>query len=736
MFRPRPRTASLVVALLALGAVSACNDYPVHRLLDSFEVRVTSKLNNADPVKLDFLWVIDHSTSMCQEQVALAEGFQSFITALQQLGAIDAQMGVVTVQQVKDASAGSGATLRIVNIGGFVHRPAEVFPPNCIESVRRPCTNDASCVNPNFNYAFTNITDAQLCPATEGEDLGFDALDGTWACDRPGSLANIPNINCSVNSACVSRCDAQGDGDSYCKGQFGPDAVCYVPGGTSFDDAGCMLPPKTQGCPAEAELPEIIGTDALDLFRCNSTVGTSTTLQAGFEGAFRSAWLALETRPCYCGDGCDPTPGEYPCDLNRCAEAGATTGCTYLDAPNCPRNPDGTLGDACQFNQLVRDDAYLVLVFVSDDDDCSVDPRIALTGDLARANAGLEPTKEGWRDCQRANDQLLGNKELMEGFCEFRRSKDANIYCPSDCVVGSDAKDADGNAKCAGGCALDSAERAACLEQADAGLGLFPASSSSKDAKFYAPVAEFVSRFKALKPDPAQVIVAAIVGDTVTDGTLTGVDLELKKQRDHVNYYHSLFADRKPGQAPYICAGGRGEAGYGSRYIQLAEGFGDNGVVQNICEGAGFGPALTNIANTILRRVVKVCLPQPPEVYTADEVAGAANATFAAGDPKIRVQRTRNGAPEELTFYANPTFDPTTSTYVEDGYTIAPSPDCRRGRGNVEGEGSACIQTRDCNPGLSCIEGRCQIYNDAIFFTQVPEPTDVIEINYRADLGL
>ena len=67
--RVRTAVAYWLLSCLAVLA-TGCNDYPVHSLLDSFEVRVTRALTRNQAVKVDFLWMIDHSSSMCQEQRA------------------------------------------------------------------------------------------------------------------------------------------------------------------------------------------------------------------------------------------------------------------------------------------------------------------------------------------------------------------------------------------------------------------------------------------------------------------------------------------------------------------------------------------------------------------------------------------------------------------------------------------------------------------------------------------
>lgn len=690
----RNPTRLLLVSALCLLTLS-CNTYPVHSLLENFRVRVTDKLSADEAVKLDFLWVIDHSASMCQEQRDLAKGFKSFIEQLQSLGSIDAQMAVVTVQQVQDKS-------EIKVVGRFMHNPAQALPANCMERVRYPCLTDGECAQPR-SFTFPQPTDSTLCePASKQFTPAFP--DTSWRCVAPSAASNLANVNCSLNSYCVARCkDITNHTD--CRAMFEPNVPkdqqrikCVIPGGgTNLDQAGCLFPPESDGCPPADQLPPVLKSDQLDLFRCNATLGAGQLFEAGFEGGFRSAWTALDPNGPNCSyDACVAHLRSCCTDGGAwCKDDQNDAKCSKDKAEMCEMLKDEK---NCQNRALVRDGAYLVIVFVSDDDDCSVDHKLnPLDKNVI--------TKEVWGSCQRLGDQLAGNYALNEGNCEFKRGKDANVYCPSDCSAGSTKKDSSGKLKCPNGCKDGSAEQNACMAKVDEGFDKMVRVHNA-----IPPVGRWVNLFKSLKPDPARVIVAAIAGDTLE------TDNPAQAFRDRVNYYNSTFKDVAPKQVPYVCEGSRGEAGYGSRYVEMAQSFGDNGVVQNICKGSDFGAALENIATTILKRVVKVCLPQPP--FEQD------------GLPQLTVTRTRNGTAEVMEYTDGPQAGNDKSFY------IAPSPDCRAGKADLPGQLAACKVTRDCSAGLTCIDGLCQAYNDAIFFSEVPDPTDVIEINYAADLGL
>ncbi len=718
--RGRTSVALGVLACLTVLA-TGCNDYPVHSLLDSFEVRVTKSLTRNQAVKVDFLWMIDHSSSMCQEQRALANGFAAFIEKLQNYGRvnpndppfIDAQMAVVTVQQIPDST-------EIKKIGEFVHKPATTLPPSCIERTKQPCVGDSDCTSPKCFKMYNFDASASMCPK-EGETcLTPPAMStGNWYCKADTASPQFNNNdNCSVNTHCQLRCNTDSDCYATFEPNIGPQGKHRVFCNKSTGQPGCMFPAETEGCPTADKLPGVLKQSAalsevkcafdhhcsggtcvvpngakegvcydksgkikkkgsqLDYFRCAASVGANQTKEAQFEGGLRSMWTAL-----------DP------------------------NGLNCPKGTNGLPTAACQYKQLVRPDAYLVLVAVSDDDDCSytfeLDPYVG-DGTSAGAKDTLKKVlpDEVRTYCQQYGDRAAGNRDLVNGYCEYMKYKDKQggkppRKCPSDCL------------------SLDpkSADYAACKTESDANVALLLKENPQEYLQNwrFASVTDFVNRFRSLKTDPARVIFAAITGDTLSGGTTTDKQSDL----DRGSYYRSILRNQAGPQAPYICAGERGEAGYGSRYIQVAKAFGDNGLMSNICKGADFSDALGNIADTILSRVVKVCLPHPPQVDPK------------TGLPQLKVTRTRGTKSEEMQYVA----DSKTPGATEKSYYIKATADCLVGKTNLAGQqGQTCAKTIDCPEGLACQDGLCKIYGEAIYFVVTPQQGDAIDVNYAADI--
>ena len=79
-----PTRYALPLALALLFLLPGCNQVPIEGLEKSLQIEV-EKSSGDEAVKIDFLWVVDNSTSMCEEQIQLAENFEQFTTKLSEL---------------------------------------------------------------------------------------------------------------------------------------------------------------------------------------------------------------------------------------------------------------------------------------------------------------------------------------------------------------------------------------------------------------------------------------------------------------------------------------------------------------------------------------------------------------------------------------------------------------------------------------------------------------------------
>ncbi len=537
-------------------AVAACSSPAVPAAADTESGDAAVAV--AGPKKYDILWVIDHTLSMADHQRGLTQAIPQFVQTLQAKGGVDVRTAVVTVQQLPDPASTYGITVK--QIGAFRHEAALSFPPNAAERFIAPCyvdgpvdatTPSAQCrdgfdftyvAGVNYKAPATSLLKTgnavppygdvvkHYAPSLPGKDV---SSTNQWRCAQPNFAAGVSNDNGSSNSHCWWNCWT----DAQCQQLFqDPKMICHTPGGASGDPklASCQLPPDTQDCPPADALPAVLGNDQLSLLHCIAAVGISATEQSTVEGGLRSAWLAL-----------DPA------------------------GPNCP--------DAahCQNQQLLRDDATLVLVFIADEDDCSV----ALDQPLPDAwtDTPFSP-HTSWGNCQFVGDAAGGDPALAEAECLYLKYKQTNpaaFLCPSDCT----------------------ATDAACVGEAAKNV-----SASKPLDKRFGAVADFLAKFKTLKAKPEQLVVAAITGDSPDQAFSGGQQAALSAQvhTDRVMFLASALVSNASSRIPHICQSGKSQAGYGSRYLQLAAALGANGWAANLCDDLPM--TLTNLATFLANR--------------------------------------------------------------------------------------------------------------------------------------
>ena len=526
------------------------------------------------PVELDLLFVVDNSASMCHEQYALGRSIDSFVSGLQALPQLDLRLAVV-------------GTHNVVPAGRFVFEPASGFPPACIESKTWPCLGEQDCI----------------------AEFG----DG-WEC-KAYAASQTYNMNGSVNSSCIFKCDGdeqccaefchadECDGDVTCLEAMCVDAPtqectyeCNTPEGGGSGN-GCKRPPDTADCPAA--VPPILTLDNIDLFKCLVSFSPEQSYGANMEQGLRAAWLALD-----------------------------------------PEGPNGE-----QSAGFLRPDAHLLVVFVSDEDDCTI------AEDFCSPN---------W-DCDSDNDcpsgttckldkrfsQLAGQEKRL---CCGSIKKDYNNICTllgeykgaahHQCVYDLSCKDCETDDDCDDGWYCKQGKKCRpdifsltniATYQAPPGTPIFSLGA----------VAEYYGRFKSLREGQNKVMVAAIVGDGlvmkdekaayISDKCLgmeklkkcqqyalekaaspgcagnpakSGCEQFLQAKQDCIRECYIASKGNANNQTvsanSYICVNEMGKADAGLRYIRLAQMFGPNGLVSNICSPEGMEKAMTDIAGMVV----------------------------------------------------------------------------------------------------------------------------------------
>ncbi|MFO0747427.1 MAG: hypothetical protein U1F43_17435 [Myxococcota bacterium] len=307
-----------IVAAATLGA--ACNHTPVANLEKSFTLKVEAGTGDDSRVKIDFLWVIDNSSSMCQEQRLLAENFERFRSSLEVNFDVDARIAVTSV----DAQCDNNGTSVFAAKGKFNQHVTRGANFTCHETLPFSCHTSDQCSD---------------CAV-----LGNCESSGEWTCKVPSTPDCDVNPNGSLNTGCQRECNT----DEECKVAFGDDRyVCVNVSGNS----GCVVPAPTADCPDE--LPPFLekneSVDNTDLFGCIANVGVTQQICLRFEQPLKTGYMAL-----------DPT------------------------GPN-----------ADQAAAFLRPDAFLVVILISDEEDCSTaEGRDNMIVDTEQFRCGIYPTTD------------------------------------------------------------------------------------------------------------------------------------------------------------------------------------------------------------------------------------------------------------------------------------------------------------------------------------------------------
>ncbi|MEZ4458114.1 MAG: hypothetical protein R3E66_00010 [bacterium] len=195
---------SILGITLACAAMTGCNSHPVSLSTATGSVEYQQKTSIDGSQKVDILWVVDNSGSMCQEQKVLRDNFTKFIDELNQTN-LDFHIGVTTTHMIS------------------VYAPEPVASPGRLQSTPQPIPGfDQSCINGvnaqgqiiegDFGPIRAAIAQAVECMATP------DPSAYNWS-DAEIDCAANERPNCSIPGVC--------DAGSCVKGSLFPPPSSY-----------------------------------------------------------------------------------------------------------------------------------------------------------------------------------------------------------------------------------------------------------------------------------------------------------------------------------------------------------------------------------------------------------------------------------------------------------------------------------------------------------------------------
>ena len=672
--RALPFSVALAVVLVA----SACNEVPVRNLTSSYEIQVQEMREKGKPAKLDIVWIVDDSPSMCQEQQSLASSFTRFLQIFQKYTAIDMRLAVTTTNVCPKEKA--AAAIR----GKFVYQPASdgSISPECVEKRVVPCLDDAQCTG-NATLPDAKNWKCEAKPAAYQYSCDKPAGQGGDGADKhPGDILFVVNSMCrytcdreTAPEACGQIFGSMVDGTKPF-GQQACDSVCV--GGQCSVDA-CTSNPLLVGpsggnttecgdvCASDWDCVKKCDTYLHDQGKCTTVcgatdcyntcvfAGTDTKNYADKMFPHQDFLCSLACEKQYsCNDQC---VAEFGKDTYRCLYPGGDktrAGCLLPPATSfCPVNGPKWLdkGDynCCADPQNAKctdhknDDSITCTYFKNwksgdwagnpDWKDFNIDPaqvyeRIfeTLFGCMATVGTGQAPCGNQEQGLLAAWMSLDPNGENAAQAKAFLRS-DAYLLI----VVISDEDDCSTTSTI-------SAEKygaCACLRDTE-GCTPYGNCDDKKPGPLY-PTSTFINNLKTLKDDPAMVVFASIVGDVIP-GSLTspGTDEAAIRQR----YYDCKCQDPATAYSPltYACYSSQGKADLGMRYQTVAAAFGARyGQTANICDDTGEATALASIANLVNSLLTRVCLPRPIATDATIEVY-----KYKASDPTNRTLLTED----------------------------------------------------------------------------------------------
>lgn len=282
--------------LLAFAATGCSSESQASKFETNEDVGLSDDQGNRTPVEppetnsTDFLWVIDNSVSMCQEQTVLRNGFEDFIAQLPELD-IDFHIGVTTTHMFE------GNQLETVARPGLLQstpQPLPGFDPSCwersnergervpgdFEPIFDALEQAVACMENPDSAAFDWTPDEVACAL---RDLGYDG--SAEGCEIAAAGCGGAGEPCGVE-------DIFPDPGTYreipkvLRSSDYRDANGHLDVASLQDDFACMSFVGTRGDGFEAGL--LAAAEAVDPENTGGSVEQATNVDAPNHGLIRS----------------------------------------------------------------------------------------------------------------------------------------------------------------------------------------------------------------------------------------------------------------------------------------------------------------------------------------------------------------------------------------------------------------------------------------------------------------
>lgn len=614
----------------------SCNEVPVKNLITSLTMQVQDLREKSPPVKLDILWVIDDSPSMCQEQKSLAKSFHIFTDILKKYATIDAKIAVTTTNICPAEKGGVRGT--------FVYQPAMTFPPACFVTEVLDCLEDKKCNDILQGQKWT-------CKHPEAKNI--------FSCDKPDD--NKENKLVVINSSCTYRCKK--DDPAECPYLFGYPEECKKVCEQStncLNACGDLFFSDPENCKNVCDVDHTCGETCENYFNDNASCNNVCSSDNCFNECEKTFINVINTQskklqnfgesfPCYgsckakseysCKDQCIMSYGEPEYRCIWPGESEANSGCLFPPTTKyCPQPPQNIIKTLDRnvvekyYDRYKNGEWKGVPEWKNITDDELLKEKIFEYLFMCMATVGAEQ-----QVCGNQEQPLLAAWMALDG--EGENKAQAKEFLREEAYLLIIFVGDEDDCSTAYKINAEDYSRCPCLTTTDEGGPLYP-------------VSYFVNKFKTLKKDPAMVLVAAISGDLIPDSSTTPLPSAIKDQyksllnaisvaKDEekkqlesqledllnpykeglVKRYFECKCDKKNptySQGTYICLSKQGKADYGRRFFELVKAFSAKkitdlafGVSANICSDKGFDEAMEKIAKTVLPIIAHICLPRP-----------------------------------------------------------------------------------------------------------------------------